>query len=128
MQGIYPTLMLVILRESIWNDDSDSYQSSIGIGTSRSFNHSNNGRGSGAEALSIGSRMHFASRPDTETTKMGSTTLHSNLKSAGDVGGSSAQRIVQFEPVESESFIEMQDVDQGDDEQRRSREGREMTV
>lgn len=96
--------MLVILRESIWNNDNDNYYhgSSIGLGPSSATNrHASGGTG---EILSVGSRMQFASRPETDTTKVGSATL----KSAGDV-----QRSVQFAPAigslgfESASDVEM---------------------
>ncbi|KAI0314350.1 hypothetical protein OF83DRAFT_1063979 [Amylostereum chailletii] len=55
--AIYPTLMLVVLRNSVWNASEDT----------DSFGGGGGGGGGGGEALTI-SRLHFASGPGRATT------------------------------------------------------------
>lgn len=98
--------MLVVLRESIWNDDSESHSrgSSIGIGignTGEQNDKRDKGRSNKSaevQVLSVGSRMHFAMRTETQTdTKLESATL----RSIGDVnvGMGAVQRSVAVQFV-----------------------------
>lgn len=93
---VYPTLMVFILWESIWNDDSDSYSRGRGILAGIDTGEHNDKhekaltrKSADIEVLSLGSRMHFAMRTETGT-KMENATLIS----IGDVcpAGASVQR------------------------------------
>lgn len=95
---VYPILMVFILWESIWNDDSDSYSRGRGIGVGIDTGEHNDKheraltrKSADIQVLSLGGRMHFAMRTETDT-KMESGTF----MSIGDVcsAGASVQRSV----------------------------------